>query len=238
MSENNSPMSGLAPACVSEFLGTAALVFFGCLSIVIGHPDLGGPGSSSLVSVALAHGLALAIFITAGGYISGGQFNPAVSIGLVVAGKQPPIRAAFFIFTQLLAGACAAGLIQAVLGPSVANSKDAGYLGATIGVLTRGENVPAVFLIEGIMSFALMFAVIAGTVDERANRLGGFVIGLTVTMCILAGGPLTGASMNPARTFGPAICGNHWDMHWVYWAAPITGASVAAVIWRVFWKRS
>jgi aquaporin TIP len=235
MNDTPSPLRGLGPACVAEFLGTAALVFFGVLSIVIGHPDLGG--ASTLVTVALAHGLALAVFITACGYISGGQFNPAVSIGLVLAGKQPPVRAAFFIVTQLLAAACAAGLIQMVLTPEVANVEAAGFLGATKGRLTMAENIPAVFLIEAIMTFALMFAVIAGTVDERAPKLGGFVIGLTVAMCIMAGGPLTGASMNPARTFGPAICGGHWEMHWVYWAAPVTGASIAAVVWKVFWSK-
>jgi MIP family channel proteins len=217
----------LLPGCVAEFIGTFALVFFGVLSIVVG---------GQLITIALAHGLALAVFITAAAYISGGQFNPAVSIALVVAGKQSPVKAVVFIVTQLLAAACAAGLVQFILTPGVANVEPVN-LGATIGSLTRTGNTTGVILVEMIMSFALMFAVIAGTVDDRAPKLGGFVIGLAVAMDIMAGGPLTGASMNPARTFGPAICGGHWDMHWVYWLAPIAGACLASVVWKVFWKR-
>src|SRR5262249_21366485 len=124
-------------------------------------------------------------------------------------GKQTPVKAAVFIVVQLLAAACAAGLVRVVVGPDIRHAKKAGDLGATMGKLTADGNIPGVFILEAIMTFALMFAVMAGTVDERAPKLGGFVIGLTVTMDILAGGPLTGASMNPARTFGPAICGNH-----------------------------
>ena len=217
---------------MAEFVGTFALVFFGVGSIILTHatPNAG----AGLVTVALAHGLALAVAITALMHISGGQFNPAVSIGLIVAGKQKPARAVLFIVAQLLAAATAAGLWQRFL-PGVANAEEC-KLGATIGALTNAHNESAVFGIEAILTFFLMTSVLAGTVDERAHKLGGFTIGLTLAASILAAGPLTGASLNPARTFGPAVCGRHWDMWWVYWAAPIFGACVAALIYRKFWQ--
>jgi aquaporin Z len=228
-------MSALVKSCVSEFVGTCLFVFFGVMSIVIGHPSLAA-GAVSLVSVALAHGLALGIMVTCTMAISGGQLNPAVSLGLVVAGKQSASRAIVMIVVQLIGAACAAGLVLYLVTPDVANTKEAGYLGRTAGVFTDKGLVGVVLIIEMMLTFVLMSAVLMGTVDSRAPRLGGFVIGLTVTACILAAGPLTGASMNPARTFGPAFCGNHWEMHWVYWAGPVAGAFLAAVVYRMFWE--
>ncbi len=225
-------MNNLARGIVSEFIGTFALVFFGCASIVIGQKALGGNGS--LITVALAHGLILTIMVTACMYISGAQFNPAVSIGLLLIGKQKPVQAVAFIVSQLAAAAAAAGVLQLILSPDVANEATV-KLGATIGILTVHDNTQGVFLVEAIATFALMTSILMGTVDSRAHKIGGFTIGLTVAACILAFGPLTGASMNPARTFGPALCGNHWDMHWVYWAGPVFGSCVAAFVYKVVW---
>lgn len=225
-------MNTLARGMVAEFIGTFFLIFVGCASIILGQKQLGPHGS--LITVALAHGLILSIMVTACMYISGAQFNPAVSIGLVVAGKQKPGQAGAFIVTQLIAAACGAGMLQLILSPDVANHPEV-KLGATIGTLTMHADTQGVFLMEAIATFGLMMAILMGTVDSRAHKLGGFTIGLTVAACILAIGPLTGASMNPARTFGPAICGKHWDMHWVYWAGPVFGASVAAFVYKVVW---
>lgn len=231
-------MNRLLPACIAEFIGTFALVFFGCASIIVANGQLGGSpftGSAGLVTIALAHGLILAICISGAAYISGGQFNPAVAIGLVVAGKQPAQRAAVFVVVQLIAAACAAGVLQLVLSPEVANSEPV-RLGATIGRLTDAGMVGAVVMFEAVATFFLMFAVLAGTVDDRAHKLGGFVIGLTLVAAILAIGPLTGASLNPARTFGPAVCGSRWDMHLAYWLGPVIGACVAAVVYKFAWE--
>ncbi len=227
-------MKNLISACVAEFLGTFALVFFGAGSIILTHYS---PASGAgLVTVALAHGLILGVCVTSAMYISGGQFNPAVSLGLVVAGKQPIAKAGVFIVVQLFAAACGAGMLQFLLTPAVANH-EVPKLGATIGSLTLAGNVRGVFGFEFILTFFLMISVLAGTVDQRAHKLGGIVIGLTVAACILAAGPLTGASMNPARTFGPAICGNHWTgLWWVYWLAPVAGACSAAAVYKAFWK--
>lgn len=232
LTPENLTVRRVLPACIAEFLGTFALVFFGVGSIILTHatPNAG----ASLVTVALAHGLVLSAVVTAFAAISGAQFNPAVSIGLIVAGRQKPARAIVFIGFQLLAAACAAGLWQMFLSPAVANHESC-KLGATIGEFTAAKNETAVLGIEAVLTFFLMISVLMGTVDSRAHRLGGFTIGLTVAACIMAAGPLTGASMNPARTFGPALCGRHWDMWWVYWVAPILGAGAAGAAYRVLW---
>ncbi len=229
-------MSKLVQGCVAELVGTFVFVFIGIGSIILAQPFAGGAGT--LGTIALAHGLALSVMVTATMYISGGQLNPGVSLGLCVIGKQSGRQAGAFIGAQLLGATCAAGLWQLLLGPAVADS-EAVKLGATIGRLTSGADASAlgVLGIEIILTFALMTAILMGTVDERAHKLGGFVIGLTVTACILVAGPLTGASMNPARTFGPAVCGRHWDMHWAYWIAPIIGATGAALLYRQVWTK-
>ena len=234
-------MSKLAKGCVAEFIGTFALCFFGCGSIVMTHDAAGGAGS--LITVALAHGLVLAVFISGTMYISGGQLNPAVAFGVAVAGKQPWSQAVTFMITQCIAGACGVGMMVFLLGqsPALQSAMEATNHGATLGSLSIGDagrgidpSVVGVFGLELLMTFALVFVVLTTAVDERAHRLGGFCIGLTVAICIVAFGPLTGASMNPARSFGPAVYG-HWQMHWVYWAAPLAGGALAAGVYRLVW---
>lgn len=236
-------MNKLTAGCIAEFIGTFALVFFGAGAIIMAGGHLGAQRiepTAGLVTVALAHGIALFVFISGAMYISGGQFNPAVSFGLVVAGKQSPAQAGAFVVSQLLGAAAAAALLLLVVGKDATGAwiaNDAGVkLGATIGKLTDLGDVRAVIIIEAVATFALTFAVLAATVDERAHKLGGLVIGLTVTMCILAIGPLTGGSMNPARTFGPALVGGHWTpMWWAYWVGPLAGAGLCGVVYREVW---
>jgi len=222
----------LARASIAEFLGTFALVFFGAGSIIMTQPAIGAGG---LVTVALAHGLTLAVFITGAMYISGGQFNPAVSLGVLLAGKQDARTAGTYILVQLLGAACAAGMLMALLGSDLANDESV-RLGATLGRFSGAEHARpgGVVGLEAIGAFALVFVVLTTVVDGRSHRLGGFYVGLTVTQCILAFGPLTGASMNPARSFGPALYG-HWDMHWAYWFGPMLGAAGAAMVYRFVW---
>lgn len=234
-------MNKLFPACVAEFLGTFALTFFGAGAIILTNADAvkplgmsGAPGG--LLTVALAHGLILFCFICGCGYISGAQFNPAVSLGACLAGKLKPVNAAFHVVAQLFGAACAAGMLQFLLTPEVANHAGP-KLGATIGAMTTSGNLTGVIGIEAIMTFALVFVVLTAAVDERAGKLGPLAIGMTVTACILAAGPLTGASMNPARTFGPAICGKHWDMFHAYLIGPAIGAILAAMVYRMFWNQ-
>ncbi|GAB5497075.1 MAG: aquaporin [Phycisphaerales bacterium] len=222
-------MSNTARALAAEFIGTFALVFFGCGSIIVAD-NMGG----SLVTIALAFGLVLAVFVPACMYISGAQFNPAVSVALSVIGKQDPKRTAMFIAAQLIAAGCGAGMLVVIHGKDIANS-DTARLGASLGSLNGAGKVFEVFLMETLMTFALMFVVLACVVDNRAQKLAGIYVGGVVGACVVTGGPLTGASMNPARSFGPALYG-HWDMHWVYWAAPILGACLASVVYRLVWE--
>ena len=223
-------MNQLSRGMVAEFIGTFALVFFGAGSIVLTGPMI---DAGSLITVATAHGLALAVFVTACMYISGAQFNPAVSIALVVIGKQKPKQAIAFIIAQCVAAITAAGLILVFFGSELAQA-DGVRLGATLGRFSSGESANLVGLIglEIIASFALMFVILAAVVDDRAHKMGGMCVGLVVAMCIVAIGPMTGASMNPARSLGPAVFG-HWDAHWVYWVAPIIGATLAALVYRI-----
>lgn len=227
--ENNSIAARLTPGIAAEFIGTFALVFFGAGSIILASDQF---GMGNLVTIALAHGLVLVVFVTACMYLSGAQFNPAVSIALVVAGKQSPSRAGVFIVAQLLAAACGAGMLVLLLGPEVANNAEAGtYAGATFGSLTTDGNTLAVFGFEFLLTFALMYVILAAVVDERAHKMDGLCVGGVVAAAIFAAGPLTGASMNPARTFGPALYG-HWDMFPIYVAATILGACAAALVYR------
>lgn len=228
-------MNLLTRGCVAELIGTFLFVLFGVGSIVLTHsPVAGETAAGSLLTVAVAHGLALGLVITATMYISGGQINPAVSIGLLSIGKQSVKQTAAFIASQCLGAVCAAGILIVLLGRGLTEPVK---LGATLGSFSAGDsrNVVGVFGLEFFMTFALMFIVLAAVVDQRAHKLGGMCVGLIVTTCVVAFGPLTGASMNPARSFGPALYG-YWDMHWVYWVAPIAGAVVAALIYRAVWE--
>jgi len=226
----------IGPQLVAEFLGTFALVFFGCASVIVsGAGSMAEGFGGSLVTIALAHGLILAVAVACAVYVSGAQFNPAVSLGLVIAGKQTLVKAGAFALTQLFAAASAAGMLVLLLGREIADNPARGTeLGATIGVLTRLGNVPGVFGFEFISTFALMYVILAAAVDRRAFRaIGPLAIGGTLAAAILAHGPLTGAALNPARAFGPALYG-HWTMHWVYWLAPILGATAAAGVYRLY----
>lgn len=224
----NRTMAGIT----AEFIGTLALMLVGGGAIL---------NAQGLVSVALAHGLILSVMVSAFMHISGGQFNPAVSIALAIIGKQPWPRAIVFATAQL-GGAVAGAVILSVI--YTADQQAAGKLGATIGALTIGDagsglapSAVKVLALEAIATALLMFVILGTAVDQRgvgkSAAIGGFGIGLCVAANIFFFGPLTGASMNPARTFGPALVGGHWVMHGVYWAGPIAGAALAALLWRL-----
>ena len=210
----------LTKQCVAEFIGTFALCFVGILAI---HHN---PG---LLGVALAHGLTIAVMASAFGAISGGHFNPAVSVGLFVAGKMDAMRAGAYIVTQLVA-ATAAGLLI------VAMSGDAGKGIVAAGTPDLGAGVTQFqgIIMETVLTFFLVVVIFGTAVDSRAPKIGGLAIGLTVALDILAGGPISGAAMNPARTFGPALASGHWNNHIVYWIGPLVGGALAGLIYGRF----
>lgn len=202
---------------IAEFLGTFTLCFIGISAIC---------NDATLVGVALAHGLALVVMITAMGHISGGHYNPAVTVGALVGGKIKGQDAVGYIFAQLFGGFVGALAAKAIFATSVWQSHGLGT-----PMLGAGVEVGTGILLEVIMTFFLVLAVYGTAIDKRAPKLGGLLIGLTVTMDILAGGPISGASMNPARTFGPALAGGFWDNHIVYWIGPMLGGALAGFLY-------
>lgn len=222
-------MSDRVRACVAEFIGTFLLV---SVAIAASGSGVGGAGSD-VVRSALANGLVLSALVTAFIGWSGAQFNPAVSVALAVIGKQSASRAAMFVVVQCTSATMAAGLLL-LPGGGGGLTGDAPPPGATIGLANLLGDWPRVVVIEAVLTFGLMVSILWGTVDGRAHKLGGFTIGAMVGACILAGGPITGASMNPARSLGPAMCGWYWEMFWAYVVGPMAGATAAAVAYAWF----
>lgn len=213
-------------AYLAEFLSTFALCFVGAGAICT---DALTQGQVGLLGIALAHGLVLAVFITATAATSGGHVNPAVSIAFAVTGRMPWSTAAGYVISQL-AGAVVAGyLLTLVFSPEVR-----AVVGGGTPVPAEGISPGTAVLVEAVLTFFLVFSVFGTAVDPRAPRLGGLLIGLTVTLDILVGGPITGASMNPARTFGPGLAAGVWTAHWVYWVGPVLGGAAAAVLYDRF----
>jgi aquaporin Z len=213
---------------LAEFLGTFYLCFAGIAAILSNESPLNG--GSGLVGVALAHGLALSIAVNAFGGISGAHFNPAVTCGMLATGRIAGPLAGCYVVAQLLGATVAAVVCRAAFP---AEAVDAAKLGIPLPGgpwVTTGT----LLLVEFILTFLLLTSVFGTAVDERGKsvKIGGFGIGLTVAFDILAAGKVTGASMNPARSFGPALVYGHWDWHWCYWLAPIAGGVVASLLYH------
>lgn len=213
---------------LAEFVGTFALIFIGAGSIVAVASALGGVDGGGLAAIALAHGLAIATMVSAVGHVSGGHFNPAVTIGAFVTGKITLQDAAVYVGVQLAGATAAAGVLRAALPESLWDPVNLGTPGVSTALgISSGQAV----LIEAVLTFFLVWVVFATAVDGDGAfaKVAGLPIGFVILMDILMGGPMTGAAMNPARTFGPALVGGFWDDHWVYWIGPVAGGIVAAV---------
>ena len=222
------PVESTGKALVAEFVGTFALIFIGGGSVV-----LASAGQLDLVGVALAHGLVLAIMISIAGHISGGHFNPAVSTALWVTGKLPSARTVAYIAVQMLAAVAGALLLRYVVVPTY--SEEA-FNAATPQVLATVD-VGRAIVIEAILTFFLVWAVFGTAVDDRGpfSKTAGLTIGLVIAFDILAFGPYTGAAMNPARWFGPALVSGLWDNWYVYIVGPLAGGVLAGLsYWYVF----
>lgn len=220
---------GWGAKILAEFVAVFALVFIGAGSIITNQLAGGGVG---LLGVAFAHGLVLAVFVTATMSISGGHINPAVTLAMVSTGRMEKLLGALYVVTQLL-GATLAAFALTLVFPEDATT--AASLGATI--VASGVTTLQAILLEAILTFFLVFTVFATGVDTKGPRVGGFAIGLVLVFDILVGGPLTGASMNPARSFGPALVANIWDNHVVYWIGPILGAVLAGLLYEHVYLR-
>lgn len=221
MSDHTTPT--LSRRLGAEALGTCLLLVLGTGCVMTNAITQGALG---LTGIALAWGFLVTVLIAAIGGISGAHINPAVTVALTLTGKFPAKEAIPYIVAQCAGASLGSLLLLATLG-------NVSSLGATIPSVSTG----AAFAIEFWLSFVLMASVVGATSDERWGGGGAAVtIGMAVALDVLMGGPLTGASMNPARSLAPALIGGRWDSHWVYWAAPIAGMSAAAFTLR--WLKS
>lgn len=208
---------------LAEVIGTFTLIFAGAGAIIVNEATHGGVG---LLGIAFAHGLAIAVMVSALGVISGGHFNPAVTFSFLVSGRMPAARALAYVIAQL-AGATLGGLGLLAAYPN--GPAAAVHLGTPS--LAPGLSGGAGILLEAVGTFFLVTVIFGTAVPPGAPRLGGLAIGLTITMDILAFGALTGAAMNPARAFGPALVSGAWAAQLVYWIGPLIGGGAAGVLY-------
>ena len=217
------------PLLLAEAAGTFLFFFVGAGAVVVNDyiAAQGGAGPG-LVGVALAHGLALAALVSALGAVSGAHFNPAVTFAVWLAGHISPVRAALYVIAQLVGGVAAGFALRAVFEESAWGPSAIGTPALGAGIEPLGG-----IAIEAVLTVLLVVAVFGTAVDRRAPPIGGIAIGLAVAADILMGGPLTGAAMNPARWFGPAVASGAFDDWYVWWIGPLIGAAVAAGIYRL-----
>ena len=215
-------MTGHVRALLAEAAGTFMFFFVGAGAII-------ATGGDNLLAIALAHGLGLSVAVSAFGGLSGGQFNPAVTFGLAIAGKHPWARVPTYWVAQALGGLVAGFALR------YAFDIDPTALSRThVGTPALGPNVTDLtgIVVEAILTIFLLWAVFGTVVSPLAPRIGGFGIGFMVAADILAGGPLTGAAMNPARWLGTAVPAGFYDHWFVYFIGPLVGAAIAGLSYR------
>lgn len=215
-------MTGHVRALLAEAAGTFMFFFVGAGAII-------ATGGDNLLAIALAHGLGLSVAVSSFGGLSGGQFNPAVTFGLAIAGKHPWPRVPTYWIAQSVGGLVAGFALR------YAFDFDPTALSRThVGTPGLGPNVTDLtgIVVEAILTIFLLWAVFGTAVSPLAPRIGGFGIGLMVAADILAGGPITGAAMNPARWFGTAVPAGFYDHWYVYFIGPLFGAAIAGLSYR------
>lgn len=210
---------------VAEFVGTFALIFIGAGSIAATVALGAGQGGAGLVTIALAHGLVIAVMVSAVGHVSGGHFNPAVTIGAWVTRKIGGLDALSYLGAQLIGGIAGAGVLRYAIPESLWKQVNLGTPG--IAGISTGQAI----VIEAVLTFFLLWVIFATAIDPEGSfrSIAGLAIGFTIALDIMMGGPFTGAAMNPARALGPALVGGFWSDHWVYWVGPVAGGVIGAV---------
>jgi aquaporin Z len=223
-------------AAVAEFFGPFTLCVAG-IGAIISTQSLTGGGN--LVAVSLAHGLAIGLMVAAVGSISGGHLNPAVTISMLATGQVGTTRAVAYIVAQLLGGVAGAGILTFVFpAPGDLGRNNPGV---NLGLPGLGPDVsiPGALIMEGVMTFFLVLVIFGTAVDPRGPKaIAPLAIGLIITMDILTGGRITGAAMNPARAFGPAVVQQDFTNWWIYWVGPIVGGLIAAFLYTYLWLPS
>ncbi|RLN29421.1 aquaporin TIP4-2-like [Panicum miliaceum] len=219
--------AGCVRAVLAELVLTFLFVFTG-VSAAMAAGSGGKPGEAmpmaTLAAVAIAHALAAGVLVTAGFHVSGGHLNPAVTVAMMVRGHLSKLRTVLYVAAQLLASSLACILLRYLTGGMVTPVH---ALGAAIRPMQG-------LVMEVILTFSLLFVTYAMILDPRSQvrSIGPLLTGLIVGANSLAGGNFTGASMNPARSFGPALATGDWTHHWVYWLGPLLGGSLAAVVYE------
>jgi MIP family channel proteins len=226
-------MYNIPQKLTAEFLGAFALVFFGAGSICADQ-FLHGAGSLGLFGVAAANGLAMAILVSALGHISGGHFNPAITIGFWVTKRVTTLDAALYWAAQLAGAIAASFLLKGVVPEET-------WRAVALGTpaLVRDFPVWSGIVLEAVTTFFLVLVFFATAVDEKGvfRSIAGFGIGLTITLGVMVAGPLTGAALNPARAFGPALASSHWANWGVYWVGPLAGGFLAGLLYDSLYLR-
>jgi MIP family channel proteins len=214
-------------ALLAEIAGTFMFFVIGAGAVVTSVAA--GSPANALLAIALAHGLALAIAVSTFGPISGGHFNPAVTLGLAIARKHPWPRVLTYWAAQLI-GALLAGLVLRLFFEPFLAAATQTHLGTP--TVNPAVSPGLAIVIEAVLTLFLVWTVFGTAVSPNAPRIAGFGIGLIVAADILIGGPLTGAAMNPARHFGPAVVSGYLDNWYVYWIGPLIGAALAGLSYR------
>jgi MIP family channel proteins len=220
-------------AAVAEFVGPFTLVVAG-VGAIISTQNLSDGGN--LVAVALAHGLAIGLMVAALGQVSGGHFNPAVTLSMLATGQIAITRAISYIIAQVLGATAGAGVLTLIfpaLGPMGRNNP-----GVNLGLPGLGPDVSlsGALIMEAVMTFFLVLVIFGTVIDPRGPKaIAPLAIGLIITMDILTGGRITGAAMNPARALGPAIVQQDFSNWWIYWVGPIIGGLIAAFAYTSIW---
>jgi len=226
-------MYNLTQKLVAEFLGTFALIFFGAGAACVDF-QLRSSGGLGLLAVALANGLAIAIMVSALQHVSGGHFNPAVTIGLWVTRRLSTLDSLSYWGAQLLGATAAGFVLKAVIPDDVAANV---FLGTP--ELMRDFPRWSGMALEAVATFFLVLVFFATVVDTRGTfrAIAGFGVGLTMALGILVAGPFTGGALNPARAFGPAVASGHWLNWGIYWVGPLAGGFIAGLLYDSLFLR-
>jgi aquaporin TIP len=209
----------------AEFVGTFALIFVGAGSVAFAR---------TLTDIALAHGLVIAVFVSALGFISGGHFNPAVTLGFLITKRIAPLLAVAYWVVQFGAAVLAALLLKWVLPSAAIGAANLG-----VPAVGSGINSGQAVVIEAVITFFLVWVIFATAVDPRGafKQISGLAIGFTIAAGVLMAYALTGGAMNPARAFGPQLAGDHWANWWVWYVGPFAGAVIAASLYELLYLR-
>ncbi|MBL7742895.1 MAG: aquaporin Z [Chitinophagaceae bacterium] len=226
---------------IAEFIGTFSLVLFGCGSAVVaGLSPSSGPAGIGLLGISFAFGLAVVVMAYAIGPISGCHINPAITVSMVVAGKIKTGDAAGYIIAQFAGAAVAAGLLYLV------QNGMSDFVLAEYGLGANGwgdgyseYSTVSAFITETVLTFLFLFVIFATTSKQGNSNMAGLAIGLTLVLIHLVAIPITGTSVNPARSFGPAVFagGKALSQLWLFIVAPLAGGILAAVTWKAVFEK-